>query len=96
MTCTVVQTDTGPVIICGGRRLPPLRCVVCGHPGATQLCDGPPPKGSRLRTCSRPLHALCSSGRLVLEDVDHCPECWRARGPDWAKPAGRVRQGELF
>ena len=96
MRCTILQDAEGTrVIVCGPRRQPQPRCFVCQRPGATHLCDGPPQPGSRLSTCSRALHTLCSSGRLVVQDLDFCPPCWRARNPDtWWKP--KARTGELF
>jgi hypothetical protein len=74
--CEWVKTpDGGLAVVCSpGRR---ARCSACGELGATLLCDGPPPSGTRRKTCDARLCQSCAThtGR----DRDLCPVC--ASGP---------------
>jgi hypothetical protein len=70
--CQRIQMpDGGTAIVCrDGRR---KRCAICGALAAEKLCDGPPPRAARRKTCDR---ALCSRCATHVEgaDLDFCPE----------------------
>jgi hypothetical protein len=57
------------VLLCRGRA--PKNCAFCTRPH-TKLCDGPPPKGVKRKTCDKPLcHIHATPGG---KDVDYCPD----------------------
>lgn len=67
--CEHVKVPGGLAIICGGRRGRRPPCLHCGDPAEFE-CDGPPPEGSRRKTCDRP---LCRRCRIhVPPDRDYC------------------------
>jgi len=62
----------GYAVVCApGRR---RRCSVCGNLGASKLCDGPPPPGSRRKTCDAALCVRCAK-TAPGRDTDFCPRC---------------------
>lgn len=64
--------DGTAAIVCSrGRR---RRCAICGEIGAEKLCDGPPPIGSKRKTCDRPLCSKCAT-HVPGHDLDFCPQC---------------------
>lgn len=71
MACRSVAVPGGGVAIVCTRGERPRRCAVCGAPGATLLCDGPP-RTPKAKTCDRPLCVRCAVRRAP--DQDYCPE----------------------
>lgn len=71
MTCEFISLPGGgTAVVCSDRKR--IRCAYC-EAWSTKLCDGPPPAGSRKKTCDKPLcpaHAAHVEG----QDLDYCPE----------------------
>jgi len=71
VTCSAIQLPGGgTAIVCqDGRRQP---CRWCSSP-ATKLCDGPPPQGSRRKTCDAPM-CVTHAEHVEGQDLDRCPD----------------------
>jgi hypothetical protein len=77
----------GRAILCSrGRR---KFCQFCSKEAATLLCDGPPPRGAKRKTCDASVCRSCATH--VGPNRDLCPNCQRAalsppRAPKEPKP----------
>ncbi len=88
MICQHVQMPGGgTAIVCSeGRR---RRCSCCSG-WSTKLCDGPPPAGSKRKTCDVPLCSGCAR-HVDGQDLDYCPthaELAGGRGQLQLEPRG--------
>ncbi len=66
---TVRLPDGTAMIVCGVRHRKPPACAQCGRP-SSRLCDGPPARGQKATTCSKPLCHRCAHAKGALDFCD--------------------------
>lgn len=76
----------GTICSRGGRKRKPLPdCSVCLKRESSLECDGPPPPGTRRKSCDAPLCERCAIS-IRARGLDYCPDHARPELPELGSP----------